>query len=95
MEPAITSALDDLDAAAEGVSLAPVDLGATYIHVRPKLDVLVAGMKASTDAELARVGRVFDNLLAGADTVLEIPSDVTGSTTGGSAAAANKTPTAP
>jgi hypothetical protein len=91
----LTAALDELDRAAEGVSLRPVDIGGSYRHVREAMDAVVAALKQGGDAELARVGRVIDNLMAGADTIIAIPSGPTGVGVGDDVGPAGRTPTAP
>ena len=61
----LTQALNDIEsAAARGTG----DLLATYAQIRPHLEQLVAAL-ASQGGDMARVGAVIENLMAGADSI--------------------------
>jgi len=71
----IGAALDALDGAT--VSGREIDLGGDYILVRPYLDALVAALGQAGAVE-ARIGRVIENLMAGAETLVGMPAHTEG-----------------
>jgi hypothetical protein len=79
----LTQALDSLEsAAASGTG----DLLATYNQIRPHLEQLVTAL-SSQSGDLARIGAVIENLMAGADSISSgAPSAITGATAVGQGA---------
>ncbi len=71
----IGAALDALDGVA--VSGREIDLGGDYILVRSYLDALVAALGQAGAVE-ARIGRVIENLMAGAETLVGMPAHTEG-----------------
>lgn len=65
MEQDLSSALDALESASSGGT---GDLVATYVQIRPHLEQLVMAL-SGMPGDMARVGGVIENLMAGADSL--------------------------